>query len=58
MEKRIRKSSIGDYVVEFGIKIKSTECKFKPGYYMDGFLVYQSSRYDTLEEAQKVNYRK
>ena len=31
MEKRIRKSSIGDYVVEFGIEIKSTECEFKPG---------------------------
>ena len=55
MEKRIRKSSEGDYVVEWGKKLKeSIECDFKPGYYMPGFLVYQSSRYDTLEQAEQA----
>jgi hypothetical protein len=56
-EKRIRKSSLGDYVVEFGKEIKSSKCEYKPGYYMGGFMVYQSSRYDTLAEAEKAQYR-
>lgn len=55
-EKKIRKSSYGDYVVEFGKTINPVKCEYKPGYYMPAFIVYQSSRYDTLEEAQKATY--
>lgn len=55
MEKRIRKSSNGDYVVEWGKELKeSIKCDFKSGYYIAGFLVYQSSRYDTLEQAEQA----
>lgn len=55
MVKRIRKSSDGDYVVEWGKVIEEhIECDFKPGYYMPGFIVYYSSRYDTLEQAKQA----
>ena len=55
LEKRNRKSSDGDYVVEWGRELKeSIKCDFKPGYYMPRFLVYQSCRYDTLEQAEQA----
>ena len=54
MEKRIRESSYGGYVVEFGLKTNEVPNPNGIGYIMKGFIVYQSTRYDTLEEAQRA----
>lgn len=58
LEKNIRKTGLGDYIVTFGYTMENIECEYKPGFYMNGFIVYQSSRHDTLEEAEKATYRK
>ena len=57
MEKRIRESSHGGYVVEWGKPIEPQPNPFGGiGYLMPGFFVYKSSRYDTLEEAERAEY--
>lgn len=54
MDKRIRESSYGGYVVDFGKPIKETPNPNGIGYIMKGFLVYQSIRVDTLKEAEEA----
>lgn len=54
MEKRIRESSYGGYVVEFGKPIEECPNPCGIGYIMKGFLVYQSFMCDTLEEAERA----
>lgn len=57
MEKRIRESSHGDYVVEWGKPIEPQPNPFgEIGYLMPGFFVYKSSRYDTLTEAEQAEF--
>ena len=56
MEKRIRTSAHGGYVVEFGKTVEVQENPCGIGYIMPGFLVYQSARYDTLEQAEAAQY--
>lgn len=57
LEKRIRKSSLGDYVAEWGIAHEeSIPNPNGIGFIMPGFFVYRSSHYDTLEEAEKAIY--
>lgn len=53
MEWRIRESSRGFYA-EYGGYIQSgIAAEFKPGFYMPGFNVSESSRFDTREQAEK-----
>ena len=53
MEWRIRESSRGFYA-EYGGYIQSgIEAGFKPGFYMPGFHVLESSRFDTRGQAEK-----
>lgn len=55
LKKRIRKTNKGDYEVVWGEVLEDfVECNDKPGYYMPAFIVYQSSRYGTLEEAEQA----
>lgn len=54
MEWRIRESSRGGFVVEYGAKIKSgIEAGYKPGYFMPAFIVYKSAHFDTEKEAER-----
>lgn len=56
---RIRKTSHGDYVSEYGIKhAGGYEVGYKPGCTMPAFIVYESSRFDTLKEAEDYIKRK
>lgn len=53
MEWKIRESSRGFYA-EYGRYIQSgIEVGFKQGFYMPGFHVSESSRFDTREQAEK-----
>lgn len=53
MTGRIRESGHGGYIAEIGNEIKSgIEAGFKPGYFMPGFIVYKSARFDTLKQAK------
>lgn len=54
MQKRIRESANGGYVVEFGNPIEERPNPSGIGYIMKGFLVYQMCRCDTLEEAEQA----
>lgn len=53
MEWRIRESDHGFYS-EYGGYIKpGTTAGFKPGFYMPGFNVSESARFDTRKQAEK-----
>lgn len=53
MEWRIRESQNG-YYAEYGGYIQSgIEAGFKPGFYMPGFHVQKSSRFDTKKQAEE-----
>ena len=55
MEKRIRKSSHGGFVAEWGIEHKGrTLAPNGIGYTMPAFIVYREAHYDTLEEAERA----
>ena len=56
MEKRIRKSSHGGYVVEFGNLVKEQPNPCGVGYIMSGFIVCKSVRCGTYKEAEKVKF--
>ena len=56
MEKRIRESAHGGYVVEFGKPVQEQENPCGIGYIMPSFIVYKLARYDTLEQAQRAQY--
>lgn len=52
MEWRIRESSHGFYA-EYGGYIKpGISAEFKPGFYMPGFNVSESARFDTRKQAE------
>ena len=54
MEWRIREASDGSFHAEYGGYIESgIKTGFKPGFYMPGFRVQKSSRFDTRKEAEK-----
>lgn len=54
MEWRIRESSRGGFIAEYGAKIKSgVEAGYKPGCFMPAFIVYESVRFDTEKEAER-----
>jgi len=57
MEKRIYKSSHGDYRVEWGKSYEEQPNPVGIGFIMAGFMVYKISRYDTLEEAKKAEWK-
>ena len=42
--------------MEFGKTVEGQENPCGIGYIMPGFLVYQSARYDTLEQAEAAQY--
>lgn len=52
MEWRIRESSHGFYAEYGGYVQPNTEAGFKPGFYMPGFIVSTSFRFDTKAEAK------
>ena len=53
MEWRIRESADGSFHAEYGGYIQSgIEAEFKPGFYMPGFHVSRSSRFDTRKQAE------
>lgn len=53
MEYRIRYSKRGFYA-EIGAYVDGdVMVEYKPGYYMPAFIVYESSRFDTIDEAKK-----
>ena len=58
LEKRIRESSHGGYVVEWGKPVESQPNPGGIGYIMPCFFTYEMSRYDTLEEAEKAECEK
>lgn len=59
MEWRIRESAHGGFCAEYGGYIQSgIEAGFKPGFYMPGFHVSESSRFDTRQEAEEYIKRK
>lgn len=52
-EWRIRKSSHGGFVAEYGGPVQSgIEAGFKPGFFMPAFIVYGSAHFDTEKEAK------
>ena len=54
MEWRIREAADGSFHAEYGGYIKSDiEAEFKPGFYMPGFHVSESSRFDTKKQAER-----
>ena len=54
MEWRIRESSRGGFIAEYGAKIKSgVEAGYKPGCFMPAFIFYESVRFDTEKEAER-----
>lgn len=52
-EWRIRESSRGFYAEYGGYIQPGTAAGFKPGFYMSGFNVSESARFDTREQAEK-----
>lgn len=57
MEKRIRESSHGGYIVEFGKAIEEQPNPCGIGYIMPGFMVYKSIRCDSLKKAEEEQYQ-
>lgn len=53
MEFRIRKDSLGDYIVEEGMSVKSQPNPCGIGQIMEGFIVYSKQRFDTEKQATK-----
>lgn len=54
MEWRIRESSHGGFVAEYGGEIKpGTEAGYRPGFFMPGFIVQESARFDTEAQAKR-----
>ena len=59
MEWRIRESCRGDFFAEYGGRIEpGVEAGYKPGYFEPTFVIYESSRFDTREEAERYIERK
>lgn len=53
MEYRIREATDGSFHVEYGGYIQSgIEIGFKPGFYMSGFHVQESLRFETRKQAE------
>ena len=52
MEWRIRESVNGFYAERGGYVQPGTEVGYKPGFLMPGFIVSESSRFDTKAEAE------
>lgn len=58
MEWRIRESARGFYAERGGYVQPGTEVGFAPGYFMPGFIVSESARFDTKEEAAEYIERR
>ena len=53
-EWRIRKSSHGGFVAEYGAQVQpGIKPGFKPGYFMPAFIVYESAHFDSETEAKR-----
>jgi hypothetical protein len=54
MEWRIRESNHGGFVAEYGAQVQpGIQAGFKPGFFMEAFIVYESARFDTRKQAEK-----
>jgi len=54
MEWRIRTSSHGGFVAEYGAQVRSgIMAGFKPGCFMPAFIVYESACFDTEAQARR-----
>ena len=53
MEWRIRKTSRGDYVAEYGAVVENQPYPFGIGHIMSCFYVYVYSKFDTVREAEQ-----
>ena len=52
MNWRIRESAYGWYA-EKGSEVKESACSFKPGYFMNAFVVEKKILFDTRKQAEK-----
>jgi len=59
MEWRIRESSRGDFVAEYGGEVKSgTPSPTGIGFLMPAFIVYEAARFDTKRQAESYIKRR